>query len=117
MKDLAKQISEELSISIGTGATYSNGLDSYPYYVSEFLPNMVIGLYEAHWKFDDQHPWEGGDGVVDAFDSTAKSELYIKKRYGEWWRCDKVGNPINKFTDKCCHLNFNGAFAYQNPSF
>ena len=115
--DTRAAIAEDLTISVGTGASTYNGRDSSPYYVSEVLPNGVIGLYSAHWQFDDKHPWEGGVGVVDKFDSSHASELYIKRRYGNWWQCSKDGKPLCKFTDKYRRLGFNGAYAYQDPSF
>lgn len=115
--DIKKAIEEDLKLQVGLGATTYNGRDSYPYYISELLPNGVVGLYEASWKFDDKHPWEGGNGVVDAFDPSHKTELYIKRRYSKWWRCEKDGKPISKFTHKWMKLSFNGAYAYQDPSF
>lgn len=114
--DPKKAIAEDLVIAVGVGASIYNGRDSYPYYVSEVLDNGVIGLYDAPWKFDDKHPWEGGTGVVDAFDPTHPTEFYIKRHYGKWWTCSKDGKCLAKFTHKYSHLSFNGAYAYQDPS-
>ena len=113
----AEVIAEDLHIVRGTGATKSVGSDAYPYYVSETLPNGVIGLYRAKAVFDATHPWEGGTQVVEPFKPDAKSELYLKRRYGQWWEVTREGKPLSRFTGKYVHLGFNGAYGYQNPSF
>lgn len=110
-------IKEDLEVCVGIGATTSNGRDCYPYYVSEVLPNGIIGIYRAGWHFDAQHPWEGGDGVVDPFDQQHTSDFYIKRRYGKWWQVDGSGKPIEPFTGKYLRLSFGRAHAFQDPSF
>lgn len=110
-------IQEDLNILPGTGATMSIGSDSYPYYVSEALPNGVFGLYSPKSCFDGEHPWEGGSQVVDNFDPKHESEFYVKRRYKKWWKVEKNGKPIARFTGKYHRLHFGHAYSYQNPSF
>ena len=112
-----KAIEEDLKICIGIGATIRVGSDSYPYYVSEMLPNGVLGMYSPKARFDDKHPWESGYGAVDPFDDQHKSEFYIKRRYGQWWKTSSDGKPLEKWTSKWHHLSFGHASYYQDPSF
>lgn len=118
MKSAAEIINEDLNITVGTGVTCRSGSDSYPYYVSEVLPNGVFGLYHAPSKWDEKHPWEGGTQVVDPFDPNHKSEFFIKRRYGRWWGSDRTGKNVTKH---CYGLygqpKFGYAHAYQDPSF
>jgi hypothetical protein len=116
-RDPLTAIAEDLKIFPGAGATKSVGSDSYPYYVSEALPNGVIGMYHPSAKFDDEHPWHGGSQVVDAYDPKAPSDFYIKRRYGNWWEVERNGTPIRKFTGRYVRLHFNGAHSYRDPSF
>jgi len=111
------QIKEDLQIQVGIGATMSVGSDSYPYYISSVLSNGVIGLYQPNSRFDSTHPWEGGTQVVDKFDKNHPTEFYIKRIYGKWWKCDKFGKRISRFTAKWMHFTIGHAYAYQNPSF
>jgi len=106
-------INEDLKIDVGMGATYHCGSDSYPYYVSEVLPKGVIGLYNPDSRFDDEHPWEGGVEVVDPFDASQASEIYIKRLYGNWWECTKDGKKVRKWHD----IHFGYAHSYRDPSF
>lgn len=111
---------EDLLIEVGLGATKHVGSDAYPYYISEILPKGVIGLYSPGSHFDKDHPWEGGSMVVDKFDPQHKSEFYIRRRYGKWWKCDATGKTYKK-TDYqnygTIHLRFGHACSYQDPSF
>ena len=115
--DAKQALEEDLKIIPGTGATMSVGSDSYPYYVTEVLPNGVIGLYKPSSHWDASHTWEGGTQVVSPFDPHAKTEQYIKRRYGKWWVVEANGRPISRFTSKWERLRFGHAVAYQNPSF
>ena len=115
--DIKTAIAEDLCISVGTGVTKHNGRDSYPFYVSEVLPNGVVGLTSGHGHFDSSHPWEGGIGVVDPFDHDQPTEFYIKRRYGNWWKVHKNGKPISRFTDRYSRICFGRASFYQDPSF
>ena len=115
--DIESFIEEDLKIMPGVGATKSVGSDCYPFYVSEVLPNHVIGMYEPKSHFDKDHPWEGGTMVVDAFNPQHRSELYIKRRYGKWWKCTKEGKPVGRLTCRYIRLEFGNAYSYQNPSF
>lgn len=110
-------VNEDLKIMPGTGATMSIGSDAHAYYVSEVLPNGIIGLYRPHAFWDDKHPWEGGVQVVAPFNSECKSEEYIKRRYGHWWNVTREGKPIHRFTSKYCRLSFGHASSYRDPSF
>ena len=111
MKDYINAIKEDLTIEVGLGATYSIGSDSYPYYVSEVLPNGVIGLYEPSSHFE--HDWTEGSMVVDKFDSSHASEVYIRKSYGHWWECDKDGKRKCRWHS----IHFGHACSYRDPSF
>lgn len=115
--DAKQALEEDLKIMVGVGATLSVGSDSYPYYVSEVLANGIVGMYrpESHW--DASHTWEGGSQVVSEFDPSAKSTMYIKRRYGRWWVVEKNGKAINPFTSKWERLRFGQACSYQDPSF
>ena len=104
-------IQEDLIIQVGVGATYTIGSDSYPYYVSEVLPGGVIGLYEPGSHFENS--WADGDMKVDDFDASHHTEVYIKRRYGKWWRVTKDGTPIEHFV----RLRFGHAYSYRDPSF
>lgn len=115
--DIKSFIEEDLKIFPGMGATASVGSDCYPFYVSELLPNHVIGMYEPKSWFDKDHPWEGGTMVVDAYDPQHQSELYIKRRYGKWWKCTKEGKPVTRLTCKYVRLRFGNACSYRDPSF
>lgn len=115
--DVDRQIEEDLMIEVGIGATMSVGSDCYPYYISETLPNNVLGLYQPAARFDETHPWEGGTQVVDEFDRNHPTELYIKRTYGKWWNCDKNGKRLTRFTSKWIKFDIGHAYAYQNPSF
>ena len=114
-----EQIVEDLTICPGTGATMSVGSDSYPYWITEVLPNRVLGICSAHSHFDDKHPWEGGTEVVDPYDSKmCKTEKYIKCCYGKGWEVSKDGKTrIARFSDRWRHFSIGHAYAYLNPSF
>lgn len=110
-------VNEDLKIQLGVGATLSVGNDAYAYYVSEILPNGVIGMYKPQAHFDDKHPWYGGNQVVPEFDPSIKSEMFIKRRYGTWWVVEKCGRPIHRFTSKWERFRFGCAASYRDPSF
>lgn len=94
------------------------GSDAYPYYISEILPNRVIGLYAPDSRFDDSHPREGGSQKVDAFDSTHASELYVRRCYGHWWKVSKDGKKrLSRFDSKYERFYIGYARSYQDPSF
>lgn len=113
--DHQNMIDEDLKMTVGLGATHSNGRDSYPYYVSEVLPNRVIGIYHPQSRFDDTHSWEGGTMVVDPFDKAHPTERYIKRFYGKWWECTREGKRIKHFDYG--RLTFGHASSHQDPSF
>lgn len=111
-----EEIYFQLKLAPGLGATMSVGSDSYPYYVSDVLPNGVIGLYSpgSHFKND----WTDGYEVVDAFDSKHPTEIFIKKAYRKWWVVDKDGKKrIRPFTGRYNTLQFGSATSYRDPSF
>lgn len=110
MRNIQKIIEEDLKIAVGVGATYCCGSDAYPYYVSEVLPNGVIGMYEPHSHFE--HSWADGDMVVDKFDPSHKSEFYIRRSYGHWWQCTLDG----KRTHRWHRVSFGHAYSYRDPS-
>ena len=113
-------ITEELTIEVGTAATKHVGSDSYPYYISEVLPNGVYGVYAADYTFDNAHPYYAGYAVIQPFDKTnakTKTDFYLKRCYGNWWKVDKNGSRISRFTDRYQHFSIGHAIAYLNPSF
>lgn len=111
MIDHRREIEEDLKIYVGLGATYHIGSDSYPYYVSEVLPNGVIGLYSPDSHFEKS--WTDGSRIVDKFDPEQPTKIYIKRSYGHWWECTKDGKRIRRWHSIC----FGYASAYQDPSF
>ena len=113
----ARAVEEDLKLIPGMGATMCVGSDAYPYYVSEVLPDGVVGLYQPKSWFDDKHPWEGGTEVVQPFDSSMKSSFYIKRRYGNWWKVERNGKPIGRFSSKWNRFSIGHASSYRDPSF
>ena len=83
MDKVQQAIEEDLVIDVGIGATKSIGSDCYPYYVSEVLPNGVIGVYRPLSSF--KHSWTDGSMEVEAFNPAHKTEVYLKRFYGNWW--------------------------------
>lgn len=111
-------ITEDLTIEVGTGATKQVGSDSYPYYISEVLPNGVYGVCAAKYKFDGAHPYYDGHATVQPFDRTnAKTDFYLKRCYGNLWKVDKNGSRISRFTDRYQHFTIGRAIAHLDPSF
>lgn len=101
-------------VKVGTGITEYIGSDSYAYYVTEVLPNKVLGIYTADAHFDATHPWQGGVMVVEPFDETHKTTKYIKQLYGNWWIVSRDGKTrLQKFHN----LQIGSAHAYRDPSF
>ena len=118
MKSTKSFIEEDLKIDVGVGATMSVGSDAYAYYISEVLPNGVIGIYSPKTHFDDSHPLEGGTEVVDAFDPSAKSEFYLKRCYGKWWKVSRDGKTrLCRFTSRWEQFTIGHAYSYSDPSF
>lgn len=111
-----EQIKEDLNMAPGLGATMYNGRDSWPYYVTEVLPNRVIGLYSPGSHFKES--WVDGHEVVDKFDPKHETELYIKRAYGKWWKVTKDGKKrIRQFTNRYHTLTFGHATSYSSPLF
>ena len=111
MKNHQATIEEDLKIEVGIGATYHCGSDAYPYYVSEVLPNGVIGLYRPNSHFEKD--WTDGHKIVDKFNPKCLSEFYIRRSYGHWWTCNKDGKRICRWHS----ISFGHASAYTDPSF
>lgn len=111
-----EQIKEDLNMAPGLGATMYNGRDSWPYYVTEVLPNRVIGLYSPGSHFKES--WVDGHEVVDKFDPKHETELCIKRAYGKWWKVTKDGKKrIRQFTNRYHTLTFGHATSYSSLSF
>ena len=116
--DAKTQINEDLIIVPGTGATMSVGSDAYAYWITEVLPNGVYGVGDARSHFDESHPWEGGTEVVEPFDPTKdKTEFYIKRCYGKWWKVNKDGHRLCRFSSRYHHFSIGHACSYRDPSF
>ena len=110
-------VKQDLMIQVGTGLTESVGSDSYGFYVSEVLGNGVYGIYSAPANWSDKNPYYGGTMETKAFDPTHKSEFYIKRSYGHWWRVHPNGKRISRFSGRYCHISFGHAYNYRDPSF
>ena len=116
MRTAQSAIDEDLKIAVGVGATWSVGSDSYPYYISEVLPNGVIGLYNPGSHFEND--WTDGHKIVDVFDPSHASEFYLKRCYGTWWKVSRDGKiRLERFTSKCVRFTIGHAYAYSDPSF
>ena len=115
MNNPSASIEEDLKIEVGVGITMYNGRDSYPYYISEVLPNQIIGVYSANSHFE--HDWTEGNMTVDKFNPTTETEFYIKRRYGKWWKVTKDGKPLVRWSNRWCHIEIGHASSYQDPSF
>lgn len=113
---MKQAIQEDLSIMPGTGAYLSVGSDCYALYVVEILDDGIIGMYSPKTWFDKKHPWHNGTHVVDDFKHNAKSEFYIKRRYGNWWKVSRDGRPLSRYTTKHLRLHFGKAYSYRDPS-
>ena len=101
-----EQILEDLTICPGTGATKRVVSDSYPYWITE-VPH-----------FDQDHPWEGGHEVVDKYDPTIdKTEFYLKRCYGHWWKVERDGKKrLGRFDGRYVGFTIGHACSYRNPS-
>ena len=95
MRNHLKDIEEDLTVNVGLRIMYYCGSDTYAYYISEILPGGVLGIYEPNSNFEND--WTDGYENVDPFDSTKESEFYIRKSYGNWWKCDKNGKRIGRW--------------------
>lgn len=114
--DPEKQIMEDLILAPGLGATMSVGSDCYPYYISEVLPNRVIGLYTPGSHFEKD--WTDGHEVVDKYDPARPSEMFIKRAYGHWWKVSRDGKTrIGRFTGRHSRFSIGHACSYRDPSF
>ncbi len=113
-----EQILEDLTICHGTGATKSVVSDSYPYWITEVLPNRVFGVCHARSHFDQDHSWESGHEVVDKYDPTIdKTQFYLKRCYGHWWEVDRAGKKrLRRFDGRYVSFTIGHAYSYRNPS-
>lgn len=113
------QILEDLTVCPGTGATKSVGSDRYPYWITEVLPGRVFGICGAKSHFDKDHPWEGGAEVIEPWNPARdKTELYIKRCYGHWWKVDKTGKKrLRRFDSRWESFTLGKAESYRDPSF
>lgn len=102
-------------IIVGTGATHSVGSDSYPLYVTEVKQKgRLLGLCSAESHFDDQHPWQAGDMVVEPFDPKLKTEFWLKKYGKKWYHASPDGT---RHPGSVYRISFGGAYSYRDPSF
>lgn len=115
MIDPVKTLEEDLKMHIGLGATKTVGSDAYPYYVSDILPNGVIGLCRPTTTFKTS--WTDGTLDVEPFNKSMQTDFYIKRRYGNWWTVTPEGKPICKYTSRYTRLSFGQAYGYRDPSF
>jgi hypothetical protein len=112
-------MNNENTITVGMPVTYSNGRDSYPYYVVEVSANQKkVALARARFTLDS---YAEGTGKVAQFDPNAKADLYIAK-YGRHWyeaRKDDAGNIIRipgRYS-RYGRYTFGVAAVYQDPHF
>lgn len=108
-----------IKITIGTPVTYSNGRDSYPYYVTFVSKDQKqVGLAHAEYTLDD---YASGTGTVKPFNPNATTAKYLVKFRGTWWTAnmDENGKLIrdrNKFS-KYGWYTFGSASVYRDPHF
>jgi hypothetical protein len=108
-----------INITVGTPVTYSNGRDSYPYYVVEVSADQKkVALACAEYQIADYYD---GHGMVKPFNPNAAPCEYLAK-YGKHWygaRKDENGNIVRipGARSKYGHYTFGVAVFYQDPHF
>lgn len=102
---------------IGQGWSHQVGSDCYGGYVTFIGKNSdgkpYYGLVSADSQFDKC--WEDGHQTC-VMPEDRTPEEYIVKFRGSWWKCDKNGDRYLGSHNKV-HYSWNGAVAYQDPSF
>lgn len=113
------KILEDLTIAPGTGASMSVGSDCYAYWITDVLPNRVLGVCSARSHFDKDHPWEDGHEVVEPWNPEIdKTEFFIKRCYNHWWKVSEDGKKrISRFDGRWQRFSIGHAVSYRDPSF
>ena len=112
-------MSKENAIYVGMPVTYSNGRDSYPYYVVEVSADKKkVALARAEFQITDCYD---GHGSVKPFNPNAKPCEYLAK-YGKHWygaRKDANGNIVRipGARSKYARYTFGVAAVYMDPHF
>ena len=106
-------------IVVGMPVTYSNGRDSYPYYVVEVSANQKkVALARAGYQIAD--PYDG-HGTVKPFDPTAEACEYLAKYGDKWYSAYKDDNGnivrIPGKSSRFGRYNFGVAAVYMDPHF
>ena len=107
---------------IGQGCTKRIGSDCYGYYIvaKKHVGRKVIwGIANANSVFGPGG-WTDGNMYCSIDMSTAQPQHWIvawgRTKTGEpkWWFCDENGKRCH---GALCRYGWNGAYAYQDPSF
>ena len=99
-------------VTVGTGASYHVGSDTYGYYVSEVdRDNATIGLYRPACRFTKC--WEDGSMTADPFDPKHGTDVKYVAWRGRWWRLDESGIR----TRETQSWHFGSCCNYRDPSF
>jgi hypothetical protein len=112
-------MSKENTIYVGMPVTYSNGRDSYPYYVTYVSKDQKkIGLAYAEYTIENCYD---GSGTVKPFNPNAETIKYLAKYGNTWYTAHKdiAGNIIRdkgKFA-RFGYYDFGRAYAYRDPHF
>ena len=116
-KQLAKDGKLEGPCFIGQGWSHQVGSDCYGGYVTFIGKNSAGKLYYGLVNADSHYDkcWEdGGQTCVMPKDMTP--DTYVIKFRNWWWKCDQNGNRCMGNHNRICYC-WNGAYAYQDPSF
>ena len=100
---------------IGQGLTRQVGSDCYGRYIvdKKLIKNkLIFGIAEA--KSVMHGDWYEGDMDCSIDMTTAIPTMWITKYGKNWYFCDSNGK---RRTGSKCHYDWNGAHAYQDPSF
>ena len=107
---------------IGQGCTKCVGSDRYGYYIvtKKHVGRKVIwGIANANSVFGPEG-WTAGSMYCSIDMSTAQPQRWIvawgrtKAGAPKWWFCDENGKRCH---GALCRYDWNGAYAYQDPSF
>ena len=108
---------------VGQGLSKRVGSDCYGYYVTELKKTAtgkpLVGIVNADSKFETS--WTDGN-MTCAMPADKTPTLWIttyghckrNKKLPKWYACDKTGK---RFPGRVVWFDWNGAYAYLDPSF